>query len=95
MPRAATESLVTLPVLCSWFWDSLERTLSPPVRSGRCYLGVPKAEIKTFDLRIGVVSHTLLSTKIRRGKVYLLIALCLPGVKTVVFVGSLSLKYQA
>ncbi|CAM9690841.1 unnamed protein product [Scytosiphon promiscuus] len=27
-----------------------------------------KAEIKTFDLRIGVVSHTLLSTKIRRGK---------------------------
>ncbi|CBN74635.1 conserved unknown protein [Ectocarpus siliculosus] len=27
-----------------------------------------KAEIKTFDLRIGVVSHTLLSTKIRRSK---------------------------
>ncbi|CAM9112777.1 unnamed protein product [Ascophyllum nodosum] len=27
-----------------------------------------KAEIKTFDLRIGVVSHTLLSTRIRRGK---------------------------
>lgn len=32
---------------------------------------VLKAEIKTFDLRIGVVSHTLLSTKIRRGKVLL------------------------
>ncbi|CAM9874543.1 unnamed protein product [Ectocarpus sp. 13 AM-2016] len=27
-----------------------------------------KAEIKTFDLRIGVVSHTLLSTKTRRSK---------------------------
>ncbi|CAB1106597.1 unnamed protein product [Ectocarpus sp. CCAP 1310/34] len=27
-----------------------------------------KAEIKTFDLQIGVVSHTLLSTKIRRSK---------------------------
>lgn len=28
-----------------------------------------QAEIKTFDLRIGVVSHTLLSTKMKRGKV--------------------------
>ncbi|CAM9462017.1 unnamed protein product [Sphacelaria rigidula] len=27
-----------------------------------------KVEIKTFDLRIGVVSHTLLSTKMKRGK---------------------------
>lgn len=28
-----------------------------------------KSEIKTFDLRIGVVSHSLLATKVNRGKV--------------------------
>lgn len=40
-----------------------------PDLAGAASLCISKAEIKTFDLRIGVVSHTLLSTKIRRGKV--------------------------
>ena len=42
---------------------------SPRDLFGAVCLCARKAEIKTFDLRIGVVSHTLLSTKIRRGKV--------------------------